>query len=178
MRIRNWNEVRSCVALQTIQNQDCAKLIEKGLILQTDSDKKENERELKAKSNQRKLMYWCQRPRYLLFSKLKVLVSIGILPRHLLKAKTSQCVTCLYRLMTKKPQRIKEDGNQRAMYLATYLGEYILIDTIESRTQGFVAQLKEKLTRKRQKHATTFKDYLPDLIYAHLHQENDRESIL
>ena len=57
-------------------------------------------------------------------------------------------------------------------------GDCVYIDTMESRTPGFVAQLKGKLTTRRHKHATVFKDHYSDLTYVHLHEINDGESIV
>ena len=52
------------------------------------------------------------------------------------------------------------------------------IDTMDSRTPGFVAQLKGLLTKRRYKHATMFKDRYSDLMHAHLHQSNNGESFV
>lgn len=57
-------------------------------------------------------------------------------------------------------------------------GDYISVDTIESRTSGFVAQLKERLTRRRYKFTTIFKDHYSDLSYIYLHESNNSSSIL
>ena len=48
---------------------------------------------------------------------------------------------------------------------------------MESRTPSFIAQLKEKLTKRRYKYATVFKDHYSDLAYTYFHEENGGESI-
>ena len=57
-------------------------------------------------------------------------------------------------------------------------GDYISVDTMESRTSGFVAQLKGRLTRRRYKFTTIFKDHYSDFSYIHLHESNNSSSIL
>ena len=63
------------------------------------------------------------------------------------------------------------------MHLVNYLGDCASVDAIESRTLEFVAQLRGRLTRRRCKCATTFKNHYSDLLHVHLHEENDKEAI-
>ena len=132
---------------------------------------------IEAESDQGELIRWHCRLGHLSFRKLKILAALGILPRRLLNAKTPKCATCLYSSMTKKPWRVKGDANRKNIHPVQNPGDCISVDTMESRTPGFIAQLKGRLTKRRYKHATGFKDHYSDLVYIHLHAENDGESI-
>ena len=72
--------------------------------------------------------------------------------------------------MTKKPW-ITSKGKPRKIKPVDDTGECISIDQLESRTHGFIAQLKGKLTRRRYRAATVFLDHESGLGYIHL-QEN------
>ena len=47
-------------------------------------------------------------------------------------------------------------------------GQCISVDQMEVREEGFIAQLKGKLTKQRYKYATIFVDQYSGLSYAHL----------
>ena len=140
-------------------------------------EKSADDQVIEAESDQGELMRWHCRLGHLSFRKLKILAALGILPRRLLNAKTPKCATCVYSSMTKKPWKVKGDANRRNIHPAQKPGDCISVDTMESRTPGFVAQLKGRLTKRRYKYATVFKDHYSDLVYIHLHEENDGESI-
>ena len=67
---------------------------------------------------------------------------------------------------------------RKNIHLVQNPGDCISINTMESRTPGFIGQLKERLTKRRYKYATVFKDHYSDLVYIHLYKENDSESIM
>ena len=76
--------------------------------------------------------------RVLIFHKLKLLALMRFLPKRLAKAKMLKCLLYLYGLMTKRPQRPRGRKNVRKIDPATKLDECVSIDTMESRTAGFV----------------------------------------
>jgi hypothetical protein len=54
------------------------------------------------------------------------------------------------------------------VHKATYPGECVSVDQMESTQAGFVAQLKGRLTTKRYKAATVFVDHYSRLCYVHV----------
>ena len=68
--------------------------------------------------------------------------------------------------MTKKPRRTK--GNQRKIRTATIPGECVSIDQLQPSNQGFIAQLKGILTKRRFTYATVFVDHFSRYKYVHL----------
>ena len=62
--------------------------------------------------------------------------------------------------------------------MANKLEDCALVDTIESRTPGFITQMKGKITKRYYKYTTIFKNYFADLFYIHLYKNNKSESVL
>jgi hypothetical protein len=60
--------------------------------------------------------------------------------------------------------------NKNKIQVATSPGDCISIDQLESPTQGFIAQLKGRLTKKRYGAATIFVDHASCLSYVHFQQ--------
>ena len=112
------------------------------------------------------------------FENTQALAVLGVLPKKLLRAKVPKWSTYLREEMTKRVWRTKGRDDRRRLYPVTKPGEYILVDTMESRTPGFIAQLKGKLTKWRCKCEIVFKDHYSDLTYMNLHGCNNSESIV
>lgn len=91
---------------------------------------------------------------------------MNLIPRELAKCKAPKCATCMYGKMTKKPWRTK--GIQRNIRVANVPGECVSVDQMQSSNQGFIAQLKGILTKRRFKCATVFVDHSSRYKYVHL----------
>ncbi len=132
---------------------------------QTDADK-ENE-VLSASDDQAELLRWHHRLGHISFSMLKLLAKNGEIPRRLATVKEPKCAGCLFGKMTKVPWRTRSKANSK-VHEATYPGECVSIDQMQSTQAGFYAQLKGKLTSKRYTVATIFVDHFSRLRYVHL----------
>jgi len=91
---------------------------------------------------------------------------INLIPRELSKGKAPRCATCMYGKMTKKSWRTK--GNQRKIRTATIPDECVSVDQLQTSNQGFIAQLKGILTKRRFKYATVFVDRFSRYKNVHL----------
>mmetsp|Transcript_13680 Transcript_13680/g.19606 ORF Transcript_13680/g.19606 Transcript_13680/m.19606 type:complete len:226 (+) Transcript_13680:554-1231(+) len=92
------------------------------------------------------------------------LIDIGWLPARLKKLfRPPPCAGCLIYKAIRKPWRYK--GEQRSIRKTTFSGECVSVDQLDSTTQGFVAQLKGWLTRKRYRYATVFVDHFSGANY-------------
>jgi hypothetical protein len=65
----------------------------------------------------------------------------------------------MYGAMTKRPWRTKGAQNKSKLRSVTNPGDCVSVDQLESNTQGFLAQLKGKFTKKRYGAATVFIDH-------------------
>ena len=98
---------------------------------------------------------------------LKALAKSGEIPTRFQKVKEPRCAGCLFGKMTKVPWRTRSKANNK-VHEATYPGECVSVDQMESTQAGFVAQLKGRLTTKRYKAATVFVDHYLHLRYVHV----------
>jgi hypothetical protein len=69
--------------------------------------------------------------------------------------------------MTKIPWRTKSKSNN-PVHEATYPGECVSVDQLQSTQAGFFAQLKGRLTTRRYNSATVFVDHYSRLRFIHL----------
>jgi hypothetical protein len=65
----------------------------------------------------------------------------------------------MYGAMTKRRWRTKGGQNKSKLCSVTNPGDCVAVDQLESNTQGFLAQLKGTLTKKRYGAATVFVDH-------------------
>jgi len=91
--------------------------------------------------DEEELMYWHLRLGHLAFSRVQHMAHLGLLPRHLQKAKKPFCSGCIYGKMTRRPWRTKGMYHQTPR-VTTKPGECISADQLESSAPGFIAQLK------------------------------------
>jgi hypothetical protein len=132
---------------------------------QTDADK-DNEA-LFASDDQAELLCWHHRLGHISFSMLKALAKNGEIPRRLANVKEPKCAGCLFGKMTKVPWQTQSKATSK-VHEATYPGECVSVDHMQSTQAGFYAQLKGKLTSKRYTAATIFFDHFSWLRYVHL----------
>ena len=69
--------------------------------------------------------------------------------------------------MTKRPWRAKGDSKQ-TMRVATWPGQVVSVDQLESNSPGLIAQLKGKLTQQRYKYATVLVDQYSGYTFVYL----------
>jgi len=100
------------------------------------------------------------------FEQLKVLVQQGFIPKKLLHCPTPKCPGCLYGKAHKRPWRSKQQP--KTLKPATYPGEVVSVDQLESPVPGFVPTAKGRPTVQRYVGATVFADHFSDLTYVHL----------
>ena len=101
-----------------------------------------DEQEPKSLDPKDELMRWHYRLGHLPFDSIKQLADKGQLPKRLLTCHTPFCAACQYGKMTKRPWRVKGDDKGTAK-TATYPGQVVPVDQLESTSPGFIAQLKE-----------------------------------
>jgi hypothetical protein len=65
----------------------------------------------------------------------------------------------MYEAMTQRPWRTRGTQNKNKLRVATAPGECVSIDQLESPVQGFIGQLKGKLTKRRYGATTIFVDH-------------------
>jgi hypothetical protein len=120
-----------------------------------------------ASDDQAELLRWHHRLGHLPFSMLKALAKNGEIPKKFEKIKEPRCAGCLFGKMTKVPWRTRSRTSSK-VHEASYPGECVSVDQMESTQAGFVAQLKGRLTTKRYKAATIFVDHFSRLRYVHI----------
>ena len=77
------------------------------------------------------------------------------------------CAACQYSKMTKRPWRVKGHDKGTAK-TATYPGQVVSIDQLESTSPGFIGQLKGTLTQQRYRYATVFVDQFSRYTFVYL----------
>ena len=124
---------------------------------------------LSAKDINREFIRWHYRLGHISFKKMKLLSVLGELPRKFQECSPPACAVCIYGGMTKRPWRSKPLKLPRSTKMPiANPGQCVSIDQMEVREEGFIAQLKGKLTKQRYKYATVFVDQFTGLSYAHL----------
>jgi hypothetical protein len=118
---------------------------------------------------QHELMHWHYRLGHLSYKKLKQLAEMGDIPYRLRNARPFKCTACMFAKATKRPWRTKAPINQRSIPPVTQPGDCVSVDQLESKTPGFVGQLKSPiLTKNRYKIATIFVDHFSRLSFVYL----------
>ena len=113
-------------------------------------------------------MRWHYRLGHLSYRKMKLLSSMGILPKKFLEVKPPKCAGCMFGSMTRRPWTQKGATNKHKILRATSSGQYVSVDQMESSTPGFIGHLKGILTKHRYTCATIFVDHFSRLGYVHL----------
>ena len=97
-------------------------------------------------SPQSELLRWHYRLWQCLFTRLRLLAALCILPRKLLKVNPTKCAGCLYFAMKKRPWQTKSVKNRGSIWEASAPGECISVDRTESSTPVFIVQPKGNTT--------------------------------
>jgi hypothetical protein len=118
---------------------------------------------------QNELMHWHYRLGHLTYRKLRLLAESGDIPYRLRKARPFRCSACMYAKATKRPWRTKAPTNERSVPPVMRAGDCVSVDQLESKTPGFVGQLKAPtLTKTRYQVATVFVDQFSRLSFVYL----------
>ena len=123
--------------------------------------------EAKLLDPQDELLRWHYRLGHLPFDRIKRLANKGQLPKRLLTCHMPFCAACQYGKMTKRPWRVKGDDKGTAK-TATYPGQVVSVNQLESTSPGFIAQLKGTLTQQRYRYATVFVDQFSRYTFVYL----------
>lgn len=113
------------------------------------------------------LIRWHCRLNHLPYSRMRSMMKCGLLPRRLLDVKEPLCVARQYGKLHRRPWRDKGKEPSNTI-IATTPGQIVLVNQMESTANGFIAQLKGKLTTKRYKYAAVFVDQYSKLSYIFL----------
>ena len=127
-------------------------------------------------NQQKELWGWHLKLNHLSFAKIKLMATQSKLPKRLIAVDVPFCPACAYNKATRKPWRYKNGNNK--IKESTRPGKCMSIDTFESSTTGFVAQLKGSLTNRRYKVATVFIDHYSDLSFMCPQEDNSRAALI
>jgi hypothetical protein len=118
---------------------------------------------------QSELMHWHYRLGHLSYRKLKRMALAHEIPYRLRNARPFRCSACMFSKATKKPWRTKAPVNQRVVPTITAPGDCVSVDQLESKTPGFVGQMKSPvMTKHRYTAATVFVDQFSRLSFVYL----------
>jgi hypothetical protein len=113
-------------------------------------------------------LYWHQKLGHLSHGRMQQLINSGTLPKHLNMKTPPVCVACINGKSTRKPWRTK--GSRNDSRKATYPGECVAIDQLESSTAGFIGKMRGAiLTNQRYRYTTVFVDLFSDYTYIYMH---------
>ena len=108
-------------------------------------------------------------------AKIQKMATEGLLPRRLATCPVPACRSCLFGQATRRPWRNKPRKGAKAPKLrkATFPGECVSVDQLESSTPGLIAQMKGWITKKRYRVATIFVDHYSGWSYVHLQKSTN-----
>ena len=122
--------------------------------------------EAKVLSDTAGFLRWHYKLIHLSFRKMKALATLGILPTKYRHLESPVCKACQYGKQHRRPWRTK--GQQSKIKPVRVPGQCVSVDKMESSLDGFVAQLKDSLTKRRYKGATIFRDHATNYIHVSL----------
>ena len=100
--------------------------------------------QLTVESPQADLLRWHYCLGHLSFKLIKAMSEVGLLPKHLAKARIPKCAGCMFAAMTKKPWRTKgsKSGQVGRKTKITRPGQCVSVDQLESPQVGLISQIK------------------------------------
>ena len=105
---------------------------------------------------------------HLPFSQLRSMAATGFLPKRLLQARIPKCAACMYGKATRRAWRSKAPPSKVGGGTATFPGQCVSVDQMQSPTPGLIGQLKGVPTTQRYMAATIFVDHFSRLSFVHL----------
>jgi histone deacetylase 1/2 len=128
---------------------------------------------------QHELMHWHYLLGHISFAKLKRLAIEKEIPNRLRKARPFRCTACMFAKATKTPWRKKAPVNKQSVPAVQQAGDCVSADQLESKTPGFVGQMKAPiLTKHRYTVATVFVDHFNRLSFVYLQYSTSGEETL
>lgn len=100
--------------------------------------------------------------------KLKLMATLGIIPRRLAKCPVPICSACQFGKASRRPWRTKTAQNASTVDPIRIPGAVVSVDQLVSATPGLIAQMAGFLTKERYTAATVFVDQYSSLSYVHL----------
>ena len=132
---------------------------------------------LEATNPMTEFMRWHYRLGHMHFKKMQRLAKLGYLPRHFKTQDVKcKCKICQFGKQVRSSSRVK--GSKSKIFQSEYPGQCVSVDQLVSSTEGFYAQLKGRLTRKRYKYATVFVDQFSRFTYVSLQQTLSSEETI
>jgi hypothetical protein len=130
------------------------------------------------KDPRQEYLHWHNKLGHLSHGRMLQLVKNGTLPKHLHMITAPICVACMNGKATRKPWQTKAKPKSPGR-MASYPGECISIDQLESSTAGFIGQMRGSiLTNQRYRYATVFVDQFSDYTFVYLHTSITTEETL
>jgi hypothetical protein len=156
------------ITVDGMREENIADFMTKDLPVQHANVIEDEDEPLAAENPQAELLRWHYQLGCLSFARLHILALLGTIPQKLLTIKAPKCAGCMYGAMTQRPWRTRGTQNKNKLRVATAPGECISISQLESPVQGFIGQLKGKLTKRQYGATTIFVDDASQLSYVHL----------
>jgi hypothetical protein len=125
-------------------------------------------------------MHWHRRLGHASAKAIRRLVNRGQLPKQLINCRIPLCPSCQYGRATRRARRMKpkKDADASHILKASFPGQYVSVDQLESATPGLIAQIKGMPLKNRYKCATVFIDHFSGLSYVQLQISTSAEDTL
>lgn len=137
-----------------------------------------DEEDSQYKDTSAEFLRWHHRLGHISPKKIRIMASLGYLPKRLSRCRVPLCTSCLFGKATKRPWRTKTSKAKADLENITKPGQCVSVDQLESTVPGLVAQLKGIPTKKRYGAATVFVDHHSGLSYVHLQSSTTAEETL
>jgi len=132
-----------------------------------------------AKRNNDEIMQWHIRLNHLPFSKLRLMASMGMIPKRLSKTSNDNTPICASYLYGKATRKLwKNKGKYKPIKPAKVPGECVSVDSFESSTKGLIGQIKGRLMWARYMAATVFVDHFSGLLYVHMQRDQTSAELM
>ena len=118
-------------------------------------------------------LQWHHRLNHLAFSKMKLLINAGLLPKKLQQVRPPRCAACLIGRATRRPWRTKAKHRQQQVPAVRAAGDCVSVDQLESTTPGLIAQLRGFITKRRYHFSTVFVDHHSKLGFVYLQETSN-----
>jgi hypothetical protein len=130
--------------------------------------RQEKETDPICKDPKQEYLHWHHKLGHLSHGRMLQLINNGNLPKYLSMKTPPICVACINGKETKRPWRTKAEIN--ASRQATFPGECVAVDQLESSTAGFIGQMRGAiLTNQRYRYATVFVDMFSNYTFIYMH---------
>ena len=126
-------------------------------------------------SSQSSFLNWHYRLNHMPYSRMRLMIERGLLPKHLKDVRPPACSACMIGKATRRPWRTKGAYSPQRTPNVKAPGDCISVDQLQSTTPGLIAQIRGFITKRRYHFATVFVDQWSGLSFLHL-QETSKMS--